>query len=191
MMVYKETDMGALVQRARQRDEAAVIELIRHCSSRIVAGIEIAGVPRYGSEFDDAQNQALFEIWKQFPSLKSDQATCAWMHGVARRITASRIIDPAVRHRRRAERLRSVQTSDSTVLAGPAKQVADRDLLGRVLERLSPEHREVLVLRFLEGMSEQETADAIGVSVKTVSSRTSRAKRAAMDLVNDLEEVVS
>ena len=49
----------------------------------------------------------------------------------------------------------------------------------------------MLVLRFLEGMSEQETADAIGVSVKTVSSRTSRAKRAAMDLVNDLEEVAS
>ena len=181
---------GMLAQ-ARRQDEDAVVSLIERCASRIVAAIEAAGVPRYAADFDDAQNQALFEIWKQFPKQRKSDAVCSWMHGIARRITASRIIDPAVRHRKRAERYGSVRPTDVSQTAGHAEQFADRDLLGRVLQELSDDHREVLVLRYLEGRSEQETATILGIAAKTVSSRTSRAKRSAMDIVNALDEVAS
>ncbi|MFL6061257.1 MAG: SigE family RNA polymerase sigma factor [Marmoricola sp.] len=43
------------------------------------------------------------------------------------------------------------------------------------LTRLSPEHREVLVLRFYADLSERETARALGVPAGTVKSRTARA----------------
>ncbi|MGZ4575991.1 MAG: SigE family RNA polymerase sigma factor [Mycobacteriaceae bacterium] len=45
----------------------------------------------------------------------------------------------------------------------------------RALGRLSAEHRQVLTLRFLAGLSEQQTATALGVPVGTVKSRASRA----------------
>lgn len=60
-------------------------------------------------------------------------------------------------------------------------------MLGRVLGRLTVEHREVLVLRFIEGFSERETAQLLGIGEKTVSSRTTGAKRAAIDALNELE----
>lgn len=180
------TELGELVDLARRQDEDAVVALIRRCTRRIVAAIEIAGVSRRHADFDDAQNQALLEIWRQMPSLRDGEATCGWMHRIARRSTASRIIDPAVRHRRRTERYLSL-VSDDGHEPGPAETVARHDLLGQVLSGLSPEHREVLVMRFLEGYSEAETADLLDIPIKTVSSRTSRAKRAAMDLVNAIE----
>lgn len=161
--------------------------LIERCASRIVAAIETAGVPRYDSSFDDAQNQALLEIWKQFPSSKKNESVCFWMYGIARRVTASRIIDPAIRQRRRDERFRSEAGDDALRVPGPGDGIADRDMLGRVLKELSTEHREVLILRFLEGFSEQEAASLLGVPVKTVSSRTTRAKRAAIDVLSRLE----
>jgi RNA polymerase sigma-70 factor (sigma-E family) len=51
----------------------------------------------------------------------------------------------------------------------------DRDLLVRALGELPAGQRSVLVLRFLEDMSETETAEALGCSLGTVKSQTSRA----------------
>jgi DNA-binding CsgD family transcriptional regulator len=43
------------------------------------------------------------------------------------------------------------------------------------LQILDPVDREVLALRFLAGLTEKESAEALGVAVGTVKSRTSRA----------------
>lgn len=53
--------------------------------------------------------------------------------------------------------------------------VLDREGLREALRRLSPAHRQVLVLRFMADWSEAECAAALGCSVGTVKSRTSRA----------------
>jgi RNA polymerase sigma-70 factor (sigma-E family) len=45
----------------------------------------------------------------------------------------------------------------------------------RSLLALSPDHREVLVLRYYVGLSERETARTLGVAPGTVKSRTARA----------------
>lgn len=53
---------------------------------------------------------------------------------------------------------------------------ADVELLRRAVEELSPEYREVIVLRELEGLSYQEIAAVAEVPVGTVMSRLSRAR---------------
>ncbi len=45
----------------------------------------------------------------------------------------------------------------------------------RVLGRLTPDHRMVLVLRFIADLSEAEVANVLGLAPGTVKSRTSRA----------------
>jgi RNA polymerase sigma-70 factor (sigma-E family) len=49
-----------------------------------------------------------------------------------------------------------------------------RDALSQALAQLPPRQRTVLVLRYWEQLSEAETADALGCSVGTVKSTTSR-----------------
>ncbi|MBC7292273.1 MAG: SigE family RNA polymerase sigma factor [Actinotalea sp.] len=51
---------------------------------------------------------------------------------------------------------------------------AERDRLGRALRALPARQRRVVVLRHLVGLSEQETAAELGVSVGTVKSTASR-----------------
>src|SRR5207247_944533 len=53
---------------------------------------------------------------------------------------------------------------------------AAKESLGRALDRLAPEFREVIVLRELEGLSYKEISDVAGVPVGTVMSRLSRAR---------------
>lgn len=63
---------------------------------------------------------------------------------------------------------------DAVGRGGPVSGIAVR----RALAALTKEHREVLVLRFYEDLSERETAELPGVGVGTVKSRTARAPAA-------------
>ena len=61
----------------------------------------------------------------------------------------------------------------------PAEDATDQVLLRQALEaelrRLTPEHREVLVLRFVADLTEVQVAEVLDVPVGTVKSRVSRA----------------
>lgn len=60
--------------------------------------------------------------------------------------------------------------------------VLDRQLVHQALAPLNREHREVLVLRYFGDLSESQVAEALGVPLGTVKSRTARAL-AAIDAV--------
>lgn len=64
--------------------------------------------------------------------------------------------------------------SEPTVPSG-ADRLAERDRIVRALGTLTTRQRRVVVLRHLEGLSEREVADDLGVSVGTVKSTASRA----------------
>lgn len=58
--------------------------------------------------------------------------------------------------------------------AGSLGQVEDRDQLMRALKRLPKRQRAVIVLRYWDGLSEQEAAALLGCSIGTVKSQASR-----------------
>jgi RNA polymerase sigma-70 factor (ECF subfamily) len=65
------------------------------------------------------------------------------------------------------------------VAAGPEAPLLareEREVLRQALAELPEEHREVIVLRELEGLSYQEIASVIGAPLGTVMSRLARAR---------------
>lgn len=79
--------------------------------------------------------------------------------------------------------------ADARPQASPFDETRRRERARRVQEgllQLSFEHRTVLVLREIEGLSCDEIADALGVAAGTVKSRLSRAREALRRELGDL-----
>lgn len=76
--------------------------------------------------------------------------------------------------KRRREVLLAPESVPDPGVASDADRHAERDRLARALETLSRRQRRVVVLRHMEGLSEREVAEALGVSVGTVKSTASR-----------------
>jgi RNA polymerase sigma-70 factor (ECF subfamily) len=102
------------------------------------------------------------------------------------RLTASlkTFLYPAVQHlsiaaRRQAQRFQSTETELQQIETARSVSpvTAEHDLLQAVLASLSPEHREVVMLRFIDGFSLAEVATTLDIPLGTVKSRLHNALR--------------
>jgi RNA polymerase sigma factor (sigma-70 family) len=67
-------------------------------------------------------------------------------------------------------------------------QVADREVIVRALATLPTRQRQVVVLRFVEDLSIEQTANLLGFSTGTVKSHTSRALARLREILADHHE---
>ena len=80
-----------------------------------------------------------------------------------------------------------------THLESGERTVAERDRLTRALATLTERQRKIVVLRHLMGLSEQEVATDLGVSLGTIKSTASRGLaqlRAVLEAEEDAEHVM-
>jgi RNA polymerase sigma factor (sigma-70 family) len=158
-------DTSELIVRAQRGDEGAFASLCVVIGNRLHA---IAHrILRDADLADDAaqlRDPARFDGW-------------------AYRVLVRACYTEAKKSRRSAPNLRILQL-DETSDAGGLASIADKDQLERAFQRLSVDHRAVVVLRHYLDLSEPEVAEALGVPVGTVRSRlfyAMRALRAALD----------
>ena len=108
----------------------------------------------------------------------------AYLFAIARNI--------ALEHRKRASVVRLETLSDTTDWQGgidflsPERIVEGRQDLGRLqsaLETLSDRARRIFILRKVEGLSQKEIAEALGVTESVVENDASRSLRAVLQLM--------
>lgn len=118
----------------------------------------------------DVLQEAYARAWQRWRRVSRLDNPVAWVRTVAWRVAISQ-------HRRSlvaADRLRRVRASEVDQVAGSEERI---DLL-RALSELSAEHRRVVVLYEMAGLSIAEIAAETGVPAGTVKSRLSRARAA-------------
>lgn len=128
---------------------------------------------------EDATQQALLDIWRDVRRLRDPAKYEGWSYRLLVRVCY-------------AEARRQPDWTDSDDLAPAAESgsadaygdVADRDQLERGFRRLSTDHRVVLAMRHLLGMTPEEVAVVLDLPRSTVYSRLGaavRAMRAALE----------
>ena len=134
---------------------AAVVDRLYSIARLVVRDADIA---------EDAVQEALVRCWRDLPTLRDDTRFDAWI----RRLLMNAITDEFRRAGRQRTAIRSLRL-DTT--ADVSDDVATREQLTRGFERLTLDHRKVLVLRLYLGLSLDETATTLGIPAGTAKSR--------------------
>ena len=116
---------------------------------------------------EDLVQAALMRTYRHWERVISADSPFAYAH---------RILFTTYHSGRRRRRVREVfgMKADPTVMA-PHQELDERDRIERSLQELTPGQRAVIVLRFLEDRTVEETAHLLGCSLGTVKSQTARA----------------
>jgi RNA polymerase sigma factor (sigma-70 family) len=125
------------------------------------------------STADDLVQDCLERAWKNRSTLKDEKAIFAWLRAILHNVNIDRV---RLRRRRpdEAESLDAVQDTLSNAASGDG--VAPSMDVIRAVNQLTLEHRQVLLLIGVEGLSYREVADELGVPTGTVMSRLARAR---------------
>src|SRR5262245_35827356 len=133
------------------------------------------------ADAEDATQEVFLKLFERARTFDGRARFSTWLHRFTVNLCLSRM---------ERERLRLARAlPDEGELVDPADSPVEalgrteaREALERLLLRLSPEHRSILVLRELEGLSYQEIAAALATPEGTVMSRLSRAREQLLRL---------
>ena len=114
---------------------------------------------------EDAVQETLVRCWRDLPTLRDDARFDAWI----RRLLMNSITNEFRRAGRQRTAIRVLRLDTTT--ADESEDVATREQLTRGFERMTLDHRKILVLRLYLGLSLEETAATLGIPAGTAKSR--------------------
>jgi RNA polymerase sigma-70 factor, ECF subfamily len=190
------SDDRELVDAARQGDRAAFRVLFERYHRRAYALAH--GVVRNPDDALDVVQDAFIKAHRYLDKFEGTSSFYTWLYRI--------VMNLAIDHLRKTRRARAVDFTDRTVqeddtrvgddelvpriLGGhPGRALQDKEIRARIeqaLSELSENHRAVLVMRELEGLSYEEMAQVMGCSKGTIMSRLFHARRNMQKRLLDL-----
>jgi RNA polymerase sigma-70 factor (ECF subfamily) len=175
-------DESALVARAREGDAAAFNELVNRYSRKIYRLAK--HITQNDEDAEDVLQETFLKAFEHLGDFQGQSKFYTWIVRIAVNESLMKL------RKRKSDRTvpldEPVDTGEDTVVREIAvwdenpEQKYSRDELGEILEEaiqsLKPAFRTVFVLRDIEELSTEETAEALGISVPAVKSRLLRAR---------------
>ncbi|MBV9109098.1 MAG: sigma-70 family RNA polymerase sigma factor [Gemmatimonadetes bacterium] len=172
-----------LIGRARTGDERAFRLLVERYEGVVAATVN--GMLGRGDDADDVGQETFIRFYRALGDFRGDASVKTYL----RRIAVNLSLNALKRRRRFSLRFLSRDQAPEPLPEPPVEprgELESREAQARVraaIDRLSPKHRPVVVLRMIEGCSTRETAEVLGLPEGTVLSRLSRAmEQLAADL---------
>lgn len=186
-----------LVAAARKGDRDAFRTLFERYHRRAL-GLAL-GVVRSQDDALDVVQDAFIKAHKHLDKFEGNSSFYTWLYRI--------VMNLAIDHLRKHRRVKPVELDEQTLEEGatddallpkllggnPGRALLDKEIRARIdqaLGELSDNHRAVLVMRELEGMSYEEMAQAMGCSKGTIMSRLFHARKNMQRQLVDLVERV-
>ena len=182
-------DEHLLVAAAKKGDAAAFEELVNRYEDKIFRLTK--NITGNREDAEDAMQDAFLKAYSHLQDFHGDSRFYTWLV----RIAANESLMRLRKRRPNQFSLDEPVEGDTDLMPreledwdpSPEQRYAQAELQGiltEIIEALDPEFRIVLVLRDLEELSTQETAEALGMSVSAVKSRLLRARLKLREKLN-------
>ncbi len=168
-----------IVAQARRGDLSAFEELVTRYEKRVYAiALRSSGSPEDAA---DITQEVFLKVWRSMESFRGDSGFSTWLF----RITMNLCVDHARRRQTQPQTQPLVQGEEDDerpipdTAPTPEEHLENSELgreLAAALDEVSDEHRRIVLLRDVSGMSYTEIAEVLEISEGTVKSRLSRAR---------------
>lgn len=177
------TDEKDLIRRAGQGDGDAFRQLVEAYQAPVYR-LALRMCCGDTALAEDAAQEAFVAAWRGLPRFRGDSRFSTWLY----RLSTNAAIDCLRREKRHRDTddLEDVDLPDGG--DGPqetAERAETQNAVRRALALLSDEHRQVLLLRYMQELDYGEIAAALQVSEGTVKSRINRAKARLKALLSE------
>ena len=169
-----------LVEAAKGGDEAAFEQLVRQYEKRVLALTN--RMCRNPEDAAEAAQEAFLSAWQGLKFFRGDSSFSTWLY----RLASNACVD-LLRREGRHQAAAGPSLNDEDVkldvpdTAATPQEAAEKQELREQIETglrsLSPDHRQVLVLREMHQLSYDEIARTLDIDVGTVKSRISRGRK--------------
>jgi RNA polymerase sigma-70 factor (ECF subfamily) len=137
---------------------------------------------------EDAVQQTFVKAWQACARIDVDRDPAAWFATIAKRVAIDLQRQEA---RRSADALPSADHDPAVVTLPPDMASIDAAWqVRRALDALPPDEATILRLQHLDGFTQAEVAEALGIPVGTVKSRSHRAHHRLAQLLAHLREPI-
>lgn len=174
------TDPAAELMRQCQAGVAGAFdELMRRMHPRVASAIR--GILRGSNDAEDITQQVFVKAYFGLPKFNFQSSVATWFYKIAvhecydhlRRLKVRRTTLLADFSEEELSYVESLNANSASI----ERQVLARELAAKLLARLSPEDRILLVLKEVEGHSIQEVAAIMNMNQNTAKVRIFRARR--------------
>ena len=131
---------------------------------------------------EDVAQEAFVAAWRGLPAFRGESKFSSWLY----QLTTNAAIDFLRREKRHQG---TTPIEDELDLAAPdmpqqaVEEAEVRQTLQRALDSLTPEHRQIFLLRQMRQLSYEEIGRLLGLESGTVKSRLSRAKKQLREIL--------
>ncbi|RMD84993.1 MAG: sigma-70 family RNA polymerase sigma factor [Candidatus Dadabacteria bacterium] len=183
---------SVLVERGRGGDRRALQALVERYQRRVL-GV-VVGMVRNPEDAREVVQETFVRAFRSLDSFKGDSSFYTWIY----RIAVNLAIDVQRKNSKRTqvEFDETQPPADAPLAMGGRTQGADPyeavrnrelgDKIFRAIDSLTPDHRAVILLREIEGLTYEEISQALGCSMGTVMSRLHYARKKLQDKLRDL-----
>ena len=167
-------DEDVCIERARQGDADAFARLVETYQGQVYRlALRLCGS---AADADEIAQDALLAAWRGLPRFRGESRFSTWLY----RLTSNAAVDHLRRGKHQNDNV-PLETADAAADTAPTpEQVSERaetqQQVRTALLELTPEYRQVLVLRHMEELSCEEIGFVLRLPAGTVKSRINRAK---------------
>jgi RNA polymerase sigma-70 factor, ECF subfamily len=188
-----DTDDAALVERCRAGDVSAFEPLVEKYRQRVW---RVAyNILRDREEAWDVAQEAFIRAYQALPSFRGQSAFYTWLYRIVMNVAADRGRSRGAQARAFGservpeedwERVLPDQDPGLEPPDAAAARTENRGKIMQALDTLSEDHRRIIVLSDLEGLSYREIAETLEIPMGTVMSRLHNARKRLRDALGPL-----